>query len=235
MAELPAEFWLLIDTGRRIYRYRIRQSVVAVGSAEDNQVRIQLPSVAAHHVLLSFVEGRFHLRRVEEAPVFVNGERMDRWSDDLEVGSVMRLGDVHLWLAEGGPVSDVAVHLLVTPPEGSGGHLSQTYLCRRREFLLGGGGTDLPVPGLQGTWLLLENFGSCGVFAVPVEGAPGPVRIQGRPVESRTRVRHLDMIQFGGATAEVRLLKGEALDRPEMLLSTDQLKRMEAPPVLGGA
>jgi len=229
MAGMPAEFWLLIDTGRRIYRYRIRQEVVAVGSAEDNPVRIQLPSVAAHHLLLSFVEGHFHLRRVEEAPVFVNGERMDRWSDDLEVGSVIRLGDVHIWLAEGGPVSDVAVHLLVTPPGVAGAHLSQTFLCRRREFLLGGAGTDLPIPGLEGTWLLVENFGTCGIFAMPVEGAPGPVRLQGRPVESRTRLRHMDMLQFGGASAEVRLLKGEALDRPELLLSTDQLKRMEAP------
>ena len=87
---IPVEAYLFIEVRDRIYRYRFCEAVTSVGSAEDNNVRIKEPSVAQHHLLITWADGQFHLRRVEEAAVHLNGERLETWSEE------MRLSLIHI-------------------------------------------------------------------------------------------------------------------------------------------
>jgi pSer/pThr/pTyr-binding forkhead associated (FHA) protein len=226
---ISTEAWLFIEVRDRIYRYRLVAVVTAVGSAEDNNVRIKEPSVAAHHLKITWADGHFHLRRVEEAAVHLNGERLETWSEELRFGDVVRIGDVRLRLGEGGSVSDVALLLLVTPPGGGTGPRPwQAWATRKREFGIGGTGSDLVLGGADGPALTVENFGLAGTYAMPVDGAPAPWR-NDSPIERRTRLKDRDVLRVAGFSIRVRVLRGELMDDPEALLWPDVLKRFAAP------
>jgi pSer/pThr/pTyr-binding forkhead associated (FHA) protein len=230
---LPVEATLFIEVRDRIYRYRFRDAVTSVGSAEDNNVRIKEPSVAAHHLLITWAEGQFHLRRVEEAAVHLNGERLETWSEEMRWGDVVRIGDVRLRLGEGGRTSDVAALLLVTPPTGAGTRPWQAVATQRSEIGIGGPNADLVLPGVDGPCLVIENFGLAGTYAMPVEGATAAY-LNESPVVRRVRVKDGDVLRIAGSTIRMRLLRGEVMDDPEALLWPDVLKRFAAPLPLPG-
>ena len=227
---LPVEAFLFIEVRDRAYRYRLKEDVTTVGSAEDNHVRIKEPSVASHHLLVTYADGGFHLRRAGEAAVHLNGERVETWSEELRFGDVVRIGDVRLRLAEGGAASDAAVLLLVS---GGGGHAAvrpwQAWATRKSEFLLGGVASDLCLPGVEGHVLLVENFGAAGTWAMPVEGAAVPVSLNDAPVLRRARLKDGDVFRIADFTLRVRLLRGEVMDDPEALIWPDVVRRFAAP------
>lgn len=227
-AAISTEAYLFIEARDRIYRYRFTAVMTSVGSAEDNNVRIKEPSVAAHHLLITYVDGHFHLRRVEEASVHLNGERLETWSEELRWGDVVRIGDVRLRLAEGGKTSDVALLLLVSAPGDTASRPWQAWVSRKREVGIGGPGADLTLPGADSQRLVLESFGLAGTYAMPVEGAPASY-LNEIPVERRARVKDRDVLRVLGHVIKVRLLRGEVLDDPEALLWPDVLKRFAAP------
>jgi hypothetical protein len=231
---LSVEAYLFIEVRDRAYRYKLREAVTTVGSAEDNHVRIKEPSVSAHHLLVTWVDGKFHLRRVEEAGVHLNGERLENWSEELRYGDVVRIGDVRLRLAEGGRSSDGAVLVLASLPGDGATRPWMAWASRKREIFLGGAGSDLVLPGVEGHRLLVENFGAAGTWAMPVDGATGTVHLNEVVVERRTRLKDKDVLRTGGATLKLRLLRGEVLDDPEALLWPDVLKRLTAPEVHPG-
>jgi len=231
MSTAPAistEAYLYIEVRDRVYRYRFRETMTSVGSAEDNNVRIKEPSVAQHHLLITYVDGHFHLRRVEDASVHLNGERLETWSEEMRWGDVVRIGDVRLRLAEGGKTSDVAVLLLVTPPGDAGQRPWLAWSSRKREFSIGGPGADLVLAGADSPRLVLESFGLAGTWAMPIEGAPVS-HLNEVPVERRAKVKDRDVLRIAGHVVKVRLLRGEVLEDPEALLWPDVLKRFVAP------
>jgi len=225
---LPIEAYLFIEVRDRIYRYRFRDSVTSVGSAEDNNVRIKEPSVASHHLLITWAEGQFHLRRVEEAAVHLNGERLETWSEEMRWGDVVRIGDVRLRLGEGGKASDVAALLLVAPPTAPGMRPWHALATPLREIGIGGAGSDLVLAGVDRPCLVIENFGLAGTYAMPVEGGAA-AHLNDVPIVRRARVKDGDVVRIAGTTIRVRLLRGEVLDDPEALLWPDVMKRFAAP------
>jgi len=222
---ISAEAYLFIEVRDRVYRYRIRQTVTTIGSAEqDNAVRIKEPSVEPHHLILSYVDGRFYLRRIREAPVRINDERVEAYTEELRYGDEIGVGDVTLRLVEGGRVSDVAVALSIWPRVEESERPWHFYVTRRTEFTIGDTPADLSLPGAGR--IGVENFGARAQYLVPPEKGGQPVRLNDEPVSRRARLRDRDTVGLPGYVMRVRLLRGEVLEDPEGLLWPEAIKRL---------
>jgi len=222
---ISAEAYLFIEVRDRVYRYRIRQTVTTIGSAEqDNAVRIKEPSVEPHHLILSYVDGRFYLRRIREAPVRINDERVEAYTEELRYGDEIGVGDVTLRLVEGGRVSDVAVALSIWPRVEESERPWHFYVTRRTEFTIGDAPADLSLPGAGR--IGVENFGARAQYLVPPEKGGQPVRLNDEPVSRRARLRDRDTVGLPGYVMRVRLLRGEVLEDPEGLLWPEAIKRL---------
>ncbi len=229
---ISAEAYLFIEVRNRVYRYRIRNTVTAIGSDEDNAVRIREPSVTAHHLMLSYVDGRFHLRRLGDSPARLNDERIEAYTEELRYGDEIGIGDVILRLVEGGRVSDVAIAVSVWPRVGTrgggGGSPSDVserpwhlFLTRQTEFRVGDPPADLALPG-AGT-VAVENFGPRAQYLVPPEG--GTVRVNDDPVTRRVRLRDKDTVGLSGYVLRLRMLRGEVMEDPEGILWPEAMRR----------
>lgn len=218
--EIGAEAYLFIEVANRAYKYRIRNTVTTIGSAEDNMVRIKEPSVEEHHLLISYVAGQFYLRRLGDAPARINGERVEAFTEELRYGDEIGIGDVILRLAEGRSTSDVAIALSVWTKEGEEGPWL-FYVTKKSEFKVGDMPADLVLPGAGG--VNFENFGSSAQYLVPSEGTR--VRLNEEVVERRKRLRDKDVISIPGYGMRVRFLRAEILEDPEAILGADALRR----------
>ncbi len=225
---ISTEAYLFIEVRDRVYKYRFSTTMTSVGSAEDNNVRIKEPSVAQHHLLVTYVDGHFHLRRAGDAAVHLNGERLENWSEELRWGDVVRIGDVRLRLAEGGKTSDSAVLLLASLSGDPASRPWQAWVTRKREFTLGGGKSDLLLPGFDSPQLIVENYGAAGCYAMPIEGV-SPPSLDEVPIARRTRIKDRAVLRLGGTSLRARLLRGEVMDDPEALMWPDALKRFSLP------
>lgn len=221
---ISAEAYLFIEVRNRVYRYRIRHTVTAIGSDEDNAVRIREPSVTAHHLMLSYVDGRFHLRRIGDSPARLNDERIEAYTEELRYGDEIGIGDVTLRLVEGGRVSDVAIAISVWPrvnPDHESERPWHLFVTRRTEFRVGDPPADLALPG-AGT-VLVENFGPRAQYLVPPDEER--VRVNDEPVTRRVRLRDKDTVGLPGYVLGLRMLRGEVLEDPEGLLWPEAMKR----------
>lgn len=224
---ISAEAYLFIEVRDRIYRYRFEHVVTSIGSADDNVVRIKEPSVAAHHLLITYVDGKFFLRRVEDSRVRLNGEGVEGWSEELRHGDVIGIGDVHLRFAEGGAVSDTAVMFILYSHVDESVRPFQLFVSRKPEISLGDQGADVLIPGaLESSKLIIENLGGGCEYLVPPEKGVVLNEVQ---VGRRTPLRDRDVIRVRGYTMRVRLLRGEVMDEPETLLSAEALRRFGLP------
>ncbi len=221
MDTISAEAYLFIEVRNRVYRYRIRTTVTAIGSDEDNAVRIREPSVTAHHLMLSYVDGRFHLRRLGDSPARLNGERVEAYTEELRYGDEIGIGDVTIRLVEGGRVSDVAVAASVWPRVEETERPWHLFVTRRTEFRVGDPPADLALPG-AGT-VTVENFGPRAQYLVPPDGVT--VRLNDEPVTRRVRLRDRDTVGLPGYVLRLRMLRGEAMEDPEGLLWPEAMKR----------
>ncbi|MBM4397008.1 MAG: hypothetical protein FJ087_15135 [Deltaproteobacteria bacterium] len=227
---ISAEAYLFIEVRDRVYRYRIEQAVTSIGAAEDNVVRIREPSVARHHMLLTYVDGRFHMRRVEDSPVRLNGERVEGFTEELRYGDLLGIGDVRLRLAEGGRTSDTALMIQIHPHVDESVRPWQLYLTRRTEVAIGDAPADLLLPGaVGGERFVIENFGSHCQYLVPPEKGGAPVNLNETPVARRTRLKDRDTLRLRGYTLRLKLLRAEVMDDPEGLLWPEVLRRHQVP------
>ncbi len=220
---ISAEAYLFIEVRNRVYRYRIRHAVTTIGSDEDNAVRIREPSVTAHHLMLSYVDGRFHLRRLGDSPARLNDERIEAYTEELRYGDEIGIGDVTLRLVEGGRISDVAIAVSVWPRVEETERPWHLFLTRRTEFRIGDPPADLALPGAGN--VTVENFGPRAQYLVPPES--GTVRLNDEPVSRRVRLRNRDIVGLPGYVLRFRMLLGEALEDPEGLLWPDAMRRLE--------
>lgn len=222
---------LFIEVRDRVYRYRFHQAVTSVGSAEDNNVRIKEPSVAAHHMLLTWVDGHFFVRRIEDAAVRLNGERIEGWSEELRCGDVLAMGDVRLRLSDASSTADTAI-LIQATPDGTGPDRPWLlYLVRRTEFTFGADPSDFVLPGMpEGVRATIENFGGNAFYVVPAEGEGAIPRLNEEPIRRRTRMKNGDVVRLKGWTLRMRMLRGEVLDDAESLLWPESLRRFCLPP-----
>jgi len=227
---ISAEAYLFIEVRDRVYRYRIEQAVTSVGSADDNVVRIREPSVTRHHLLLTYVDGHFYMRRVEDSPVRLNGEKVEGFSEELRYGDCLGLGDVRLRLAEGGRRSDTALVIQVHPHLDEAIRPWHLYVTRRTEVLIGDPPADLVLPGVVGgERSTTENFGLHCQYLVPPEKGGAPIHLNETPVARRTRLKDRDTMRVRGYTMRIRLLRAEVLDDPEGLLWPEVLRRFQVP------
>ncbi len=221
---ISAEAYLFIEVRNRVYRYRIRNTVTAIGSDEDNAVRIREPSVTAHHLMLSYVDGRFHLRRIGDSPARLNDERIEAYTEELRYGDEIGIGDVTLRLVEGGRVSDVAIAISVWSQlnlDHESARPWHLFVTRCTEFRVGDPPADLALPGAE--TVTIENFGPRAQYLVPPDGER--VRVNDEPVTRRVRLRDKDTVGLLGYALGLRMLRGEVLEDPEGLLWPEAMKR----------
>lgn len=219
---ISLEAYLFIEVRNRVYRYRIRNAVTSIGSDEDNDVRIREPSVTAHHLMVTYVDGRFHMRRIGDSPSRLNDERVEAYTEELRYGDEIGIGDVTLRLVEGGRVSDVAVAVAVWPRVEETERPWHLFLTRRTEFKIGDSPADLVLPGAGS--VTVENFGPRAQYVVLPEGTS--VRLNDEPVSRRVRLRDRDTLGLPGYVLRLRMLRGEAMEDPEGLLWPEALKRL---------
>jgi pSer/pThr/pTyr-binding forkhead associated (FHA) protein len=226
---ISAEAYLFIEVRDRVYRYRFENAVTSVGTAEDNVVRIKEPSVAAHHLLITYVDGKFFLRRVEDSRVRLNGEGVDTWSEELRHGDVLGIGDVRLRLAEGGKASDTAVMLVLYPHVDEVARPFSVFVSRKPDLTLGDPPADVLVPkAVDNGPLRIENLGGgCEYVVMPDKGTGAALNEE--PIVRRVRLKDRDVIKVRGCTIRVRLLRGEVMDDAETLLSAEALRRFSLP------
>ncbi len=220
---------LFIEVRDRVYRYRFEQAVTSIGAADDNTVRVKEPSIAAHHLLITYVDGRFFLRRVEDSRVRLNGEPVETYSEELRHGDVLGLGEVKLRLAEGGPTSDTAVMLVLYPHVDEALRPFHVFVSRKSELTLGDAPADVLIPGaVTGGNVVIENLGSGCEYVVPPEKASGLV-LNEVSIARRARLKDRDVLRVKGCTVRVRLLRGEVMDDPEGLLWPEAMRRFGVP------
>lgn len=219
---ISAEAYLFIEVRNRVYRYRIRHTVTAIGSDEDNAVRIREPSVTPHHLLISYVDGKFHLRRLGDSPARLNDQRVEAYAEELRYGDEIGIGDVTIRLVEGGRISDVAIAVSVWPRVEEAERPWHLFLTRRTEFRIGDPPADLVLPGAG--IVTIENFGARAQYLVPPEG--GKVRLNDEPVSRRARLRDRDTLGLPGYLLRLRMLRGEVMEDPEALLWPEEMRRL---------
>jgi DNA-binding NtrC family response regulator len=82
-------------------------STLAVGTAEDNELRLSDPHVSRYHLELRYVEGRVELRDLKSRNgTFVGSERVRVYAAQLSQDCSLYLGDTRLALDDGGEVRD---------------------------------------------------------------------------------------------------------------------------------
>jgi ribosome-associated protein YbcJ (S4-like RNA binding protein) len=215
---------LFIEIKDRVYRYQFEKAVNSIGTAEDNVIRIKDPSLASHHMMISYVDGKFFLRRVEDAPVRLNGERLENYTEELRYGDVISAGELRLRLAEGGKLSDVAVLFSIVPHMAEDVRPWQVFMSRKCEILVGDAPCDLLLPGsMGGGAATIENYGTGCQYIVPPEG--GSVSINETACTRRTRIKNGDVIRLKGFTTRIRTLRAEVMENAEGLLWPEVLTR----------
>lgn len=224
---ISAEAHLFIEVGGKVYRYKLSNAVTSVGSEGDNVVRIRDDSVTAHHLLITYVDGDFFLRRVGDSPVQLNGDTVENYSEELRYGDVVGIGDVRLRLVEGGEASDVAIMLLVYSRVGEGIRPWQVFLSRRTEFAFGQAPADLLLPGSGRT--LVENYGHGAQYVVPPGKNGDTLQLNEAPVSRRVALKDGDELHLPGHTVKVRFLRGEIMEEAETLLWPETLRRFAMP------
>lgn len=224
---ISVEAYLFIEVRDKAYRYRIQHTVTPIGSGEDNVVRIKEPSVEEHHALLTYVDGHFFIRRLRDAPLRLNDERLEGYSAELRYGDVIGIGDVLIRLAQGGSISEVAVGFSCFKAEEEPQRPWLFYLSRRTEIRLGDVPADLILPGAGS--LLVENFGIHLQYVVPGPSAKR-VKLNEEPVERRKRIKDKDILSVPGYAIRIRLLRGDAIEDPEDLLWPDLIEKLRILP-----
>ncbi|MBL6975755.1 MAG: FHA domain-containing protein [Deltaproteobacteria bacterium] len=224
---ISAEAHLFIEVGGRVYRYRLSAAVTSVGSEGDNVVRIREDSVSPHHLLITYVDGDFFLRRVGDSPVQLNGETVENYSEELRYGDFVGIGDVRIRLVEGGDTSDVAVLLLVYARNGGAVPPWQVFLSRRTELSFGETPADLLLSGAGRT--VVENYGHGAQYVVPPGKGVDTLQINDTPVPRRVALKDGDELVLPGHTVKVRFLRGEIMEEAETLLWPETLRRFSMP------
>lgn len=225
---ISIEAYLFIEVKDKIFKYKFDQVVTSVGSAEDNVVRIKDPSITKHHVLFTYVEGKFFLRRVEDSPVRLNGEKVESYSEELRGGDVIQCGDVRLRLAEGGSSADTAVMLILAPHMPESIRPWYLFLSKKCEITVGENQADLFIFGsLPQENLVIENYGAGLQYLVPPQGAK--VLLNEEIVQRRVRLHDRDVIKLRAHTMRVRILSKHVMDDPEALLWPEMMRKYEVP------
>ncbi len=227
---ISIEAYLFIEVHAKAYKFQFRDALTAVGNAEDNAVRIREPSINAHHVLFTWANGKFFLRRVEDSSVWLNGEKMESFSEELRFGDVIRIGDVRLRLVEGGSMTDTAVMFMVTSHVDESIRPWQLFVSRKTRIALGDAPADLLLPGgLPGTRVVIENYGPNAQYLVPPEKSEHPVYLNEEGVSRRVKLKDKDVIRVKGFTIRMRMMRGEVLEDPEGLLWIEAMRRYSVP------
>lgn len=220
---ISADAHLFIEVRERIYRYRLVHAVTSVGSEEDNAVRIRDDSVADHHLLITYVDGDFFLRRVGDSPVQMNLESVENYSEELRYGDVIGMGDVRLRLVEGGSISDVALLLVIYPHMEDDVRPWQVFLSKKTEFTLGEAPADLLLEGSGRT--TIENFGRGAQYLVPPKEGDDVLHLNDNIVDRRVGLKDRDVLQLPAHTIRIRALRGEITEEVDNLLWPETMRR----------
>jgi hypothetical protein len=223
---ISTEAFLFIEVKESVYRYRFSVAVTSVGSADDNNVRIREPSVAAHHLLITYVDGKFYARRVGTEPVRINGEMLENYSEELQWGDVVGVGDVRLRIGEGGKISETAILFEIIPHSAEDVRPYHLLMTRKTAITIGDPPADIVLPGaVAGLKATIENQGAAMQYLVPPEGDAAKLHLNEVLVTKRARLKDKDVIRLRGCTLKLRILRGEIMADPECILSPDTFKR----------
>jgi len=218
---------LFIEVRDRVYRYRVTGAVTSVGSARDNVVRIRDDSVTQHHLLLTWVDGDFFMRRVGDSPARLNGDAVENYSEELRFGDVIGLGDVRIRLLEGGRVADTAVMLLVHPRVEEDVRPWQVFVSRGTGLTFGEAPATLPLGGVGRS--TIENLGRGAQYVVPPAKGGDTLQLNGTDVTRRRVLKDGDVLGLPGYILHVRVLRGEVMEEAENLLWPETLRRFSLP------
>jgi len=220
---ISADAILFIEVNERVYRYRLVKAVTSVGSDEDNVVRIRDESVASHHLLMTYVDGGFFLRRIGDSSVQLNGDPVENYSEELRYGDVLSIGDVKLRLVQGGDTSDTAVMLLMYPHMEEEVRPWHVFLSRRTNITLGEPPADLLLQGSGRT--TIENYGPGSQYAIPPKEGGDKLQLNDETVTRRVRLKDKDVLGLPDCTVKLRFLRGEVMDDAETLLWPEVMRR----------
>jgi len=224
------EAYLFIEVHAKVYKFQFREPLTAVGTAEDNAVRIREPSINPHHILFTFANGKFYLRRLEDSSVWLNAEKMESFSEELRFGDLIQIGDVRLRLVEGGAMTDTAVMFMVVSNVDEAIRPWQLFLSRKTCIVVGDAPADLLLSGVAaGIRIVVENYGANAQYLLPPEMPEQPLYLNEESVSRRVKLKDQDVIRTKGFSMRLRMMRGEAMDDPEGLLWTEVMRRYSVP------
>jgi hypothetical protein len=227
MKEISADALLFIEVKDKVYKYQITHAVTTIGSAQENLVRIKDPSISPFHCIISYVDGHFYVRRLGDAPVHIQDEVLESYSEEIRYSDLLRIGDVRIRLVKGGSLSDVAL-LLVVYHAGRDEERDWGVFCTRKTIVkIGGMEGGLLLPLMHEAVATLENYGAYAQYVVPAEGKR--VLLNDEVVTGRKRLYDMDVLSAYSFAIRVRLLSHLALENPEAILWSEALRRLLVP------
>ncbi len=219
------EAYLYMEDGRDVFRLHLKLDRYYVGSAPENDIRINDPRVGKRHCSISFADGVFSVSARKRA-VRVGG-RLVTGTTSLTHGAVIDLEGTAITFVLVPECPSVTLQIGVRKP----GERPWFTILARPHIYVGRSPASLCVddPKLDDRHFEIENFGPDLIF---VKGLTkkSVTTLNGEPLNARRRLRDGDHLRAGASEFHVRILERElpALDEA---LEWRALRQVSSPDV----